>query len=103
MIKVEQMINERGNGAMNQFVLTDEDNDRMIFQSYSSTIVCVDFKEHVITFFEDWHYSRTTDKHRNIFFRHYAHFLDLTTTDGVRKAIQTGTYGNAGVWKVKTA
>ena len=70
-ITVEQMINDRGNGAMNQFVIRDEENSRLAFQSYNSIIAVVDYHEDTITIFPDWDYSTTTGKHRNIFFRDY--------------------------------
>lgn len=87
-MKVEQMINDRGNGAMNQFVISGE--GKMIFQSYNSMIAEVDYNDKVITFGKDWDYSVTTGKHRNIFFRDYASFNDLTTKKGVEKAIKDG-------------
>lgn len=87
-MKVEQMINDRGNGAMNQFVISGE--GKMIFQSYNSMIAKVDYNDKVITLGADWDYSVTTGKHRNIFFRDYARFNALTTKKGIEKAIEDG-------------
>lgn len=92
MMKVEQMINDRGNGAMNQFIISGD--GKIVFQSYKSMIAEVDFNNHTITFGEDWDYSVTTGKHRNIFFRDYARFDELTTKKGVEKAIKDGYCGN---------
>ena len=97
-VSVEQMINDRGNGAMNQFVI--HDGNALIFQSYSSLIAVVDYDTHEIILGEDWDYSVTTGKHRNIFFREYANISDLATKKGIEKALKNGICGR---WKVKTA
>ena len=97
-VSVEQMINDRGNGAMNQFVI--HDGNALIFQSYSSLIAVVDYDTNEITLGEDWDYSVTTGKHRNIFFRDYANISDLATKKGIEKALKNGICGR---WKVKTA
>ena len=96
---VEQMINNRGNGAMNQFVLRGD--NKIIFQSYDSTIAVVDRDDNTVTIFPDWDYSVTTGKHRNIFFRDYAYIPELATKKGIEKALKDGICGR---WKViKTA
>ena len=97
-MKVEQMINDRGNGAMNQFVITV--GNTIAFQSYDSTIAVVDRDEKTVTIFPDWDYSKTTGKHRNIFFRDYANISALATMDGIRKALADGICGE---WKVIAA
>ena len=73
--KVEQMINDRGNGAMNQFVIYAD--GKVIFQSYNSIIAVVDKANKTIELGENWDYSVTTGKHRNIFFRDYVYLPDL--------------------------
>ena len=95
---VEQMINDRGNGAMNQFILRGD--NKIIFQSYNSTIAIVDYDDHPVTIFPDWDYSVTTGKHRNIFFRDYAYISNLTSKKGIEKALKDGICGK---WKVRTA
>lgn len=87
-MKVEQMINDRGNGAVNQFVLTV--GNTIAFQSYDSTIAVVDRDDKTVTIFPDWNYSKTTGKHRNIFFRDYANIPDLASADGIKKALKNG-------------
>lgn len=87
-MRVEQMINDRGNAAANQFIIRD--GCRLIFQSYDSIIAIVDYDTNEITLGMDWNYSKTTGKHRNIFFRDYAHIHDLETLEGVRKALKNG-------------
>lgn len=57
---------------LNQFVL---DKDWMsIFQSYDSTICIVDYFNKVITFWNDYNYSKTTSKHLKLFLRDYLNF-----------------------------
>lgn len=97
-ISVEQMINNRGNGAMNQFVI--HDGNALIFQSYDSLIAVVDYDAREIILGKDWDYSVTTGKHRNIFFADYANIPDLSTKKGIEKALKNGICGR---WKVKTA
>ena len=82
-VSVEQMINDRGNGAMNQFVIHDD--GLLMFQSYYSLIAVVD-------------YSTTTGKHRNIFFRDYAYIPELATKKGIDKALKCGKCDG---WEVK--
>lgn len=97
-VSVEQMINDRGNGAMNQFVI--HDGNLLMFQSYSSLIAVVNYDTNEIVLGEDWDYSTTTGKHRNIFFRDYVYISDLASKKGVEKALKDGICGK---WKVRTA
>lgn len=87
-MKVEQMINDRGNGAMNQFVLYV--GNTIAFQSYNSLIATVDRVAKVVTLFPAWDYSMTTGKHRNIFFRDYARIPDLASKKGIESALVNG-------------
>lgn len=80
------MINDRGNGAMNQFVLYV--GNTIAFQSYDSLIATVDRDSKTITLFPAWDYSVTTSKHRNIFFRDYANIPDLATKKGIENALK---------------
>lgn len=86
--KVEQMINDRGNGAMNQFVIYAD--GKIIFQSYDSIIATVDKANKTVTLGSDWDYSVTTGKHRNIFFRDYANIPDLASKKGIQDALKNG-------------
>lgn len=97
-MKVEQMINDRGNGATNQFVLRV--GNIIAFQSYDSLIATVDRDTNIVTIFPAWNYSKTTGKHRNIFFRDYADIPDLATTEGITKAVKNGSCNN---WIVRLA
>ena len=96
------MINDKGNGAMNQFVLYGD--GKIVFQSYSSMIAEIDEQNDTITIGADWNYSRTTGKHRNIFFRDYARIRGLADTKALQKAIKDGSYNDGCVnWVVKMA
>lgn len=96
--RVEQMINDRGNGAMNQFVIYAD--GKIIFQSYNSIIAVVDKMNKTIKLGEDWDYSVTTGKHRNIFFRDYANIPDLASKKGIQDALKNGLCNG---WKISTA
>ena len=93
--RVEQMINDRGNGAMNQFVIYAD--GKIIFQSYNSIIAVVDKTNKTIELGEDWDYSVTTGKHRNIFFRDYANIPDLASKKGIQDALKNGLCNG---WKI---
>lgn len=96
-MKVEQLINDKGNGAMNLVISGD---GKLIFQSYDSIqsydsmIAEINYNTNTITIGEDWDYSVTTSKHRNIFFRDYAKMPELATKDGLKKAIKDGVCNN---------
>ena len=93
--RVEQMINNNYNPAANQFVISGE--GKKIFQSYDSIIAIVDYNNKTIELGEDWNYSRTTSKHRNIFFNDYVNMPDLGTLEGIRKALKNGLCNG---WKI---
>lgn len=95
-VSVEQMINDRGNGAMNQFVIHDD--GLLMFQSYHSLIAVVDYSNRTVFVGSDYDYSTTTGKHRNIFFRDYAYIPELATKKGIDKALK---YGKCDGWEVK--
>ena len=70
MIKVRNMESPRsGRPVANQFIISDD--HRMIFQSYDSMIVDIDFFHSKVTFGKDWNYSTTTAKYRNEFLNMY--------------------------------
>lgn len=98
MMKVKQMINSNGNGAMNQFVI-DGDGKR-VFQSYASTIIEINYNSNTVTVFPDYNYSVTTGKHRNIFFRDYTPLGGLDNLKALEKAMKDGNYNG---WTIKTA
>lgn len=80
-MKVENIINSRGNRVANQFKITDFDNNgdvkRMSFQSYESECCRIDVNwnskkedyDIVVTFGRDYDYSNTTLRHLYGFLR----------------------------------
>lgn len=61
-MKVEQFYNK------NQFIIYGK--GETIFQSYNSTIAII--KNGVLTFGDDWNYSKTTMKHLYLFLEDYS-------------------------------
>lgn len=73
MMKVENMVSERsGREVANQFIIRDE--NRIVFQSYSSVIAVIDYSKNGaerLTLGRDWDYSNTTAKYLNQFLRDF--------------------------------
>ena len=106
-MKVYNMESPRsGRPVANQFIISDD--HRMIFQSYNSMIVDIDFFNSKVTFGRDWDYSTTTGKYRNQFLDMYLpQIADLKTLRNLEK-IARGMDNNefeytigAFVWTVK--
>lgn len=95
-ITVSNMVNDNGNDAVNQFVIRD--GNLLMFQSYSSLIAVVNYTTKEIILGEDWDYSKTTGKHRNIFFRDYANIPDLASKKGIEDALKNGLCNG---WKLR--
>lgn len=87
-MKVRNMYSTRGNKVPNQFII--EGDNKVIFQSYASTIATIDYDKKTVTLGEDWDYSTTTSKYRNLFFEEY--FPALSDKCGLTKAIKAGEY-----------
>ena len=81
-VKVRNMRNDNNNLVPNQFIISTDEG--VYFQSYNSTIVFVDEESKVFLDENDWDYSRTTGKYRNIFLGEYI--------GETRKKIKTGEY-----------
>jgi len=82
---VQNMESSRGNDVPNQFII--ETKDAIIFQSFSTVIAVKVIKDGNVQIYldeNDWDYSPTTGKYRNI-------FLD-EKIDGTRKKIASGIY-----------
>lgn len=60
-MKVQNLINSKGNKIVNQFIITDGNNET--FQSYDSTICTVDRDNRIAILFPDYDYSVTTSKY----------------------------------------
>jgi len=85
-MKVENITSNNGNKIANQFIITDNE-DNKYFQSYSSMIVkkinCASWYKIELDQ-KYWNYSTTTGKYRNI-------FLGETIKD-TKKKIKSGEY-----------
>ena len=81
-VKVRNMRNNNNNLVPNQFIITTDEG--VYFQSYDSIIALVDEESKVFLDENDWDYSRTTGKYRNIFLGEH-----MSET---RKKIKTGEY-----------
>lgn len=80
-----------GKPVANQYIITD--GDITVFQSYASTIATIDYCEGIITLGEDWDYSVTTGRYRNLFFKD-EDFNDLAYKGGIIAALESGTVEN---------
>lgn len=81
-IKIAQLINDKGNGANNQFVV--ETDKGRFFQSYDTIIAFVPYNSDDITLSKDWEHSKTTRKHLYIFLRDYTRFYVNQRKDVLR-------------------
>ena len=68
MMKINNIISNKGNSIANQFEIYD--GRKTYFQSYGSIIVMIDRKDNK-TYLDEryWDYSVTTGKYRNMFLR----------------------------------
>jgi hypothetical protein len=71
MARVHQLINNNGNPASNQFVITD--GDKVFFQSYDSVVAMWDKTNRRLFVTGKWDYSVTTRKHFYIFLNDYTY------------------------------
>nr|BAR15542.1 hypothetical protein [uncultured Mediterranean phage uvMED] len=67
-MKVENITSNSGNKISNQFIITDDQNNKY-FQSCNSIIVKIDgyYRDKIYLDQKYWNYSNTTGKYRNIF------------------------------------
>lgn len=86
MTKVKNMESKRGNTVANQFII--ETDTGIFFQSYSTIIAKKQFftggESKIILDINNWNYSKTTSKYRNIFLNE-----DTATT---KNKIASGEY-----------
>ena len=82
---VQQLINDNGNPAANQFVIKTK--KAVYFQSYDSVVCKLDGINIVLS--TNWEYSNTTRKHLYIFLRQNGYY-NLSSAKDMRKAIKDG-------------
>ena len=99
MMKVRNMISDRsGMEVANQFIIYDETNYIVMFQSYNSPIVSIDRTNKVITVYPDWDYSVTTNKYRNKFMDAMG-FMDMANKKGFEYYMNLGAIGGYEIVK----
>ena len=81
-VRISQLINDKNNGAKNQFVVVTDKGT--YFQSYDTIIAFVPNEGKSIVLSEDWEYSKTTSKHLYIFLRDYTNFYANCKKDILR-------------------
>ena len=93
---ITNLINDRGNAVKNQFVITGEENGKVIvtFQSYESRICDIVYNcgmgfEVLIRFGRDWNYSQTTSKHLYSFLKQSGLKI-LANKQAIEEAIERG-------------
>ena len=101
MLSVENMTSPKTDKPVaNQFIIND--GERIMFQSYKSPIVELDYAHHVISVFPDYDYSVTTAKYRNRFFELYG-LIKLNSKERLERAMAAGEYRDYyNSWIVKT-
>lgn len=82
---IQQLINDNGNPAANQFIIKTK--KATYFQSYDSVVCKLDGVNIVLS--TDWDYSNTTRKHLYMFMRQNGYY-SLSSAKEVRKAISEG-------------
>lgn len=82
---VQQLINDNGNSAANQFVIKTK--KATYFQSYDSVVCMLNGKNIILS--ENWNYSNTTRKHLYMFLRQNG-ICNLSSAKDVRNAIKDG-------------
>ena len=85
-MKVRNMESPRtGRPVANQFII--EGDGKTIFQSYDSTIAVIDWNEKTVKIGNDWNYSTTTGKYRNMFF-YDNDFSDMSNSKGMNQIMK---------------
>ena len=89
MAKVENIINHRGNRAVNQFAITTDKG--VYFQSYESVVAFWDNENRMLYVTPLWDCSNTTRKHFYIFLNDYTTFPPYWNRNIVLEMIKLGT------------
>ena len=87
MIKVRNITSNNGNNIANQFII--DCGTMVIFQSYESNIIKIDYQNKTITVYADYNYSKTTGKYRNKFLTDFG-FNEINTLKTLEHAIKNG-------------
>ena len=86
-MKIENLVNARGNKVANQIKVTTK--DKIYFQSYQSIVASVNRRTGKVQLYKDWNYSNTTRKHLYKFLGDYG-YKNLYNKKAVEAAIKAG-------------
>ena len=89
MVSISQLINDKGNPSINQFVIVGEQG--VYFQSYDSVIAQKNYSDGKIYLSPSWDFSKTTLKHLYIFLRDYTRF-SINNKKDVEYNIHNGNF-----------
>lgn len=78
-MKLEQFYNK------NQFIIRDEENRKIYFQSYNSMIAIWDRNKGTLVLGKKWDYSKTTSKHLYLFIDDYCFIEDFNINSKTKK------------------
>ena len=88
-MKVENLINDRGNVANNQIIIRD--NGAIYFHSYKTTIA--KYENGKLTLKDGWgEHSMTTNKHLYMFLRNHTQFFDIYKKSQLVELIEIYTF-----------
>jgi len=75
------MIIKNLNGYANQFLINDEKENKIFFQSYKSLIAEYDKTNNTLKLYTDWDYSKTTLRHLKAFINEETPFNYINKAD----------------------
>lgn len=91
-MRVRNLINENGKAVANQFVITEEIDGEIAFQSYDSRVCEIRGTglgfENIIVLGCDWDYSKTTTKHLITFLQQNG--IDVSCKKDIDEALKRG-------------
>ena len=87
MMKIENLVNARGNKVANQIKVTTK--HKIYFQSYQSIVASVNRRTGKVQLYKDWHYFNTTRKHLYKFLGDYG-YKNLYNKKAIEAAIKQG-------------
>lgn len=72
----------------NQFIITDDDNINITFQSYNSKIAKLDKQKNILTIYTDYNYSQTTLKHFYKFIDDFVYQVNISDSKNKLESIK---------------
>lgn len=84
-INVQNMKSSNGNDVPNQFIIKDNNNNKMYFQSYDVIVAIIGENEKTSLDEKYWKYSKTTIKYRNQFLGEDSSTIEKKVKDGIYK------------------